>query len=115
MTSNFGSILGALTVGCHPLQAKGHQDSYKQVYEGFQGALSYASGLIHHVKLKHLTPGHTYFYRCGDPAFPDQWSQVMNLTMPRATGPHQFPLRLGIIADIGQIMNSSGDLLSPVM
>lgn len=88
-------------------EAKGHQDSYKQVYEGFQGALSYASGLIHHVKLKHLTPGHTYFYRCGDPAFPDQWSQVMNLTMPRATGPHQFPLRLGIIADIGQTMNSS--------
>ena len=78
------------------------------MYEGFPGALSYASGLIHHVKLKHLRPGQSYYYRCGDPAFPQQWSPVHRLMMPRATGPHQFPLRMGIIADIGQTANSSG-------
>ena len=73
-----------------------------------QGALSYASGVIHHAKLKHLKPGHTYFYRCGDPEFPGQWSDVLNFTMPRATGRHEFPFRLGVIADIGQTYNSTG-------
>ena len=73
-----------------------------------QGAISYASGVIHHVKLKHLKPGHTYFYRCGDPDFPGQWSRELNFTMPRATGRHEFPFRLGVIADIGQTYNSTG-------
>ena len=73
-----------------------------------QGALSYVSGVIHRVKIKHLKPGHTYFYRCGDPDFPGQWSSELNFTMPRATGRHEFPFRLGVIADIGQTYNSSG-------
>ncbi len=78
-----------------------------------QGAISYASGVIHHVKLKHLKPGHTYFYRCGDPDFPGQWSHELNFTMPRATGRHEFPFRLGVIADIGQTYNSTGELARP--
>ncbi len=76
-----------------------------------QGALSYVSGVIHRVKIKHLKPGHTYFYRCGDPDFPGQWSGELNFTMPRATGRNEFPFRLGVIADIGQTYNSSGALL----
>jgi len=80
-----------------------------------QGAISYASGVIHHVKLKHLKPGHTYFYRCGDPDFPGQWSRELNFTMPRATGRHEFPFRLGVIADIGQTYNSTGTHVRPRM
>lgn len=74
---------------------------------------SYASPLLHHVLLKDLTPGQTYFYRVL--GTPDDLgagssntdapvaSQLFNFTMPKGS----FPLRLGVVADPGQTHNSS--------
>ncbi|KAL4420451.1 hypothetical protein ABPG75_010107 [Micractinium tetrahymenae] len=64
----------------------------------------YRSPILHHVVLDSLEPGATYFYSVGDEAH--GWSEELNFTTP-ASG---FPLRLGIIGDLGQTANSTATL-----
>jgi hypothetical protein len=86
--------------------SNGYTTSYTQVYTGFGNsnpALNYSSPLIHHVTLTNLTPNTTYYYQCGDPAL--GLSGQFNFTTLPPVG--TYPLRIGVIADVGQTANSS--------
>ena len=76
--------------------------SYVQTYPDS----SYASGAWHNVLLDRLKPGRKYFYRVGDGAL---WSPVASFVAPPRAGP-TFPVRLAIIADVGNTFNSSSTL-----
>ncbi|KAK9841681.1 hypothetical protein WJX74_010029 [Apatococcus lobatus] len=90
----------------------GYISTYKQVYTGFTNsttgayntnpALNYTSQSIHHVQLSSLQPGTKYYYQV-----PGSYgaSPTLNFTMPPAVG--NYPMTLGVIADVGQTSNSS--------
>ena len=66
--------------------------------------LNYSSPLLHHVPLVGLMPDTVYYYQCGDPDL--GLSQTYNFTTAPAPGP-AYPLVLGVVADVGQTINSS--------
>jgi Purple acid Phosphatase, N-terminal domain len=88
------------------IQAEGSQVIYSQTYNNTE-ALNYTSGIIHHVELQGLAPGTRYFYSCGDPGSAAHWSPELNFTTLPRVGADAFPLRLGVIGDLGQTANSS--------
>lgn len=68
-------------------------------------ALNYSSPLFHHVTLQQLTPNTTYYYKVGDPQYGQ--SPEFNFTSLPRTGNSSYPLRLGVIADIGLTPNTT--------
>ncbi|PRW44351.1 purple acid phosphatase 23 isoform X1 [Chlorella sorokiniana] len=66
----------------------------------------YHSPILHHVllDLKGLEPGTTVFYNVGDEAH--GWSEELSFTTLR----RGFPMRLGMVGDMGQTANSSATL-----
>ncbi|EFN56155.1 hypothetical protein CHLNCDRAFT_144837 [Chlorella variabilis] len=85
--------------------AKGkHSLVYRYVYGPDAGNTTYQSPILHHVLLRGLKPGKTYFYVVGNE---DQgWSQEFNFTTLR----QEFPIRLGLVGDLGQTSNTSTTL-----
>ena len=90
--------------------ATGASEAYTQAYPGGR---DYTSPRLHHV---HLSAeqlkggGPTIFYRVGDPAPGGAWSRVISFTPPSAGGVGTYPLRLGVLGDLGQTHNSSTTL-----
>lgn len=93
-----------LAKGQYTHTTTGSYTAYTQSYSN----ATYTSGHLHHVKLDHLLPSTTYFYRCGDPD--RAWSAELNFTTPQAVSPDAFPQTLGIIGDLGGTYNSSSTL-----
>ncbi|KFM27138.1 Purple acid phosphatase 15 [Auxenochlorella protothecoides] len=83
---------------------EGTSSHYDQIYYGFSNALNYTSPKLHSVVVEDLTPNTSYFYRVGD-LKSQYWSEEYNFTTPPA-GP-SYPLRFGLVADVGQTDNSS--------
>lgn len=51
-----------------------------------------------------LKPSTIYYYRCGDPSIPAMSEIFSFKTMP-VSGPHNYPGRIGIVADLGLTYN----------
>lgn len=62
---------------------------------------SYVSPTINHVVLPNLMPGKKYSYKVGDGS---KWSQEKVF---RTLSLNSYPIRIGLIGDIGQTYNSS--------
>ena len=80
--------------------------SYSQIYapNGVAQARNYTSPLLHHTPLPNLMSGTTYYYTCGSAA--SGMSAEYSFTTAPAPGP-AYPLVLGVVADVGQTVNSS--------
>jgi hypothetical protein len=74
--------------------------------------INYVSPVLHHVLLEGLLPGTTYYYKVGDPRYYYGMSPVISFkTMGAAPGmPSALPFRLGVIADVGQTLNTTAML-----
>lgn len=80
--------------------------TYSYEYDAATGMVNgegtiYESPIMHHVLVKNLTPGMTYFYRVGSQKY--GFSDVYNFTVPKDS----YPFKIGVIADVGQTINSS--------
>ncbi|CAL8468194.1 g7733 [Coccomyxa elongata] len=95
----------SLTAGGPYLSVSGSARSYIQTY--IHDGATYVSNLFHHVHLTNLPYGQPIYYKCGDPA--TELSKEFTLLLPNSLKPKTFtyPMRLGIVADIGQTQNSS--------
>eukprot|EP00884_Botryococcus_braunii_P016935 jgi/Botrbrau1/3925/Bobra.0365s0001.1 len=82
----------------------GWSEVYQQIYTftGFPN-INYTSPLIHHALLTGLQPSTTYYYIVGEPTYGT--SQELSFTTLPPVG--QFPLRLGLVGDLGSTYNSS--------
>lgn len=102
-----GSTATRVEYGTSPddlsMLAVGWQDRYSYAFD-FPGAWNYTSGLLHHVPVMGLKPLQEYFYRVGRPG---AWSGVFSFVAPPAKGQSETPLRIGLMADVGQTYNSS--------
>jgi len=66
---------------------------------------SYLSSPISHVLLPNLMPSTTYTYSVGNGSL---WSEEIKFTtLPSASSKTVYPLRIGVVGDIGQTVNSS--------
>lgn len=81
------------------IQVKGVTTSYFQDYQYLSPDNNYASGIIHHVLIKDLQPGATYFYKVAG----EKTSEVFEFKVPA----QKFPLRLGVTADPGLTLNTT--------
>ncbi|BDA42117.1 Purple acid phosphatase 15 [Coccomyxa sp. Obi] len=95
----------SLTSGGPYLSVSGYARSYIQTY--IHDGNTYVSNLFHHVHVTGLPYGQPVYYKCGDPA--TVLSKEFTLSLPTSLRPKTptYPLRLGIVADIGQTQNSS--------
>ncbi|KAK9802602.1 hypothetical protein WJX73_000292 [Symbiochloris irregularis] len=87
--------------------ATGYTTAYQQIYTKLNATvvpLNYSSPLIHHTILTDLEPDTVYYYRVGDPKF--GLSQVYSFRTAPTPGTG-YPLRIGVVADVGQTINSS--------
>eukprot|EP00891_Asterochloris_glomerata_P008275 jgi/Astpho2/8275/Aster-01358 len=99
--------------GVYTNNATGYTTNYTQTYTGFllpngtvnasQPNYNYTSPLFNHVTVGGLVPGTTYYYSVGNPT--QGFSTPYNFTAPPATG--SYPLRFGVVADIGFTINST--------
>ncbi|EIE19892.1 Metallo-dependent phosphatase [Coccomyxa subellipsoidea C-169] len=91
--------------GPYTKTAKGYARSYIQTY--LHDGNTYVSNLLHHVHVTGIPYGKTIYYKCGDPA--KELSAEIPLTLPASLKPKTltYPLRLGVVADVGQTINSS--------
>ncbi|GAB4821362.1 hypothetical protein N2152v2_008408 [Parachlorella kessleri] len=84
--------------------------AYTQTYTNTSlGEVSYASGTIHHVLVTGLEPGQTIYYVVGDPTF-HAWSPEFNVTVPPMPTLDNLPIKIAIIADLGQTVHSDATL-----
>lgn len=60
--------------------------------------------VLHHTPITGLTPNTSYYYVCGDPML-GLSNEYMFTTGPSSASP--FPFRLGVVADVGQTINST--------
>ncbi|KAG2423817.1 hypothetical protein HXX76_014977 [Chlamydomonas incerta] len=67
---------------------------------------TYVSPAIHHVVLKRLDPNTFYYYQIAD-ASGKLMGEYRFKTLPATGSKSVYPLRVGLIADIGQTVNSS--------
>ena len=80
---------------------------YTQIYS-FANAnpnLNYSSPIFHHVTIQNLTANTTYFYKVGDPTY--GMSAELNFTSVPKVGNSSYPLKLGVVADIGLTPNTT--------
>ncbi|CAK0783896.1 hypothetical protein CVIRNUC_007096 [Coccomyxa viridis] len=84
----------------------GKSRGYVETY--LHNGLTYVSQLLHQVRVTGLPYGQTIYYKVGDVA--KELSAEFPLTLRNSLKPggqFTFPLRLGVVADIGQTFNSS--------
>ncbi|KAK9902776.1 hypothetical protein WJX75_005806 [Coccomyxa subellipsoidea] len=91
--------------GPYTTTATGYARSYIQTY--LHDGNTYVSNLLHHVHVTGIPYGQSIYYKCGDPS--KEVSQEFSLTLPTSLKPKSFtyPMRLGVVADVGQTKNSS--------
>ena len=84
--------------------------AYTQTYTELNATvlpLNYSSPLLHHTILDKLEPDTEYYYQCGDPTY--GLSSVYSFMTAPVPGP-DYPLVLGVVADVGQTANSSATI-----
>ncbi|KAL4422377.1 hypothetical protein ABPG75_008574 [Micractinium tetrahymenae] len=83
-----------------------HRLVYTYVYGPEAGNTTYQSPILHHVLLRDLEPDTEYFYSVGDEA--NGWSEELSF---RTLGDARaYPLRIGVIGDLGETANSTQTL-----
>jgi hypothetical protein len=85
--------------------AVGYARGYIQTY--LTSSATFASTLLHHVHVTGIPYGTPIYYKCGDPS--KELSAVFPLSLPTSLRPQTwtYPMRLGVVADVGQTLNSS--------
>ncbi|EFN59723.1 hypothetical protein CHLNCDRAFT_133298 [Chlorella variabilis] len=95
----WGTLSGNLT----EVEEQDHRLVYSYVYGPASGNTTYQSPILHHVLLRDLDPDTTYHYAVGDEAH--GFSEELSF---RTLG--GYPLRIGVIGDLGETYNSTETL-----
>jgi predicted phosphodiesterase len=98
-------VMWGLASGSYPNKAVGYARSYVQTY--LHDGYTYVSQLFHHVHVTGLPYGQAIYYKIGDTT--KEMSGEFTITLSTAIQPVTFtyPMRLGVVADVGQTYNSS--------
>jgi hypothetical protein len=83
----------------------GYSRAYIQTYLHNSG--TFVSSLLHHVHVTGIPYGTPIYYKCGSPTV--EMSAVYPIILPTSLRPQTwtYPMRLGVVADVGQTYNSS--------
>ncbi|KAL4419216.1 hypothetical protein ABPG77_010658 [Micractinium sp. CCAP 211/92] len=98
----WGTVRGNLT----EREEQDHQLVYTYVYGPEAGNTTYQSPILHHVLLHDLEPDTRYFYSVGDDEH--GWSEELSFRTLGTAG--AYPLRIGVIGDLGETANSTQTL-----